>query len=503
MHKSKASTYLKKMSIKKPRLLLISTNSERGGQYLSFGVLFIASYIRKYLGDEIDVKIADQNCEDVIQSVKRFNPDLVGISFTSINYSNAKKTAKMVKKLDNSKIVIVGGPHVSGLPEITMEYPYFDIGFISEAEKPFLRFLKKYLASREISVEDYKDIPGIVLKDKDKIYINTGSEFVEDLDEIPFINTDLINMKHYLKRSQLLRGLRPMRSFALFSSRGCPYRCFFCASKVISHNRCRYHSAEYVFNQMEKLYSDYKVKAFYFHDDLFMANKKRTEAICRLLIKGNLHNKIIWGCQTRVEIVLNSEDIIGLMKEAGCSQFEFGFESGNDRILRMLKGGSSTVANNQKAIDKVYRYGIKIYGNFMIGNYSETEEEIGDTISFIKKNIEKINFFGVYNAYPLPATPWWDTLVREKQINPRAFDFDGMIGTEDNPKSFSNIIEDERMTKFSAEVNSLGYKKIPLINKMRWFIFTVARRPRYVFYRIFSYFRLLRISKTDSIGCHV
>lgn len=491
------------MSIKKPRLLLISTNSERGGQYLSFGVLFIASYIKRHLRDEIDVKIADQNCEDVIQAVNRFNPDLVGISFTSINYSNAKKLARIIKKADSSKIVIVGGPHVSGLPDITMEYPYFDIGFISESEKPFLRFLKRYLTSRESDMENYKDIPGIVLRDRDKIYINTDTEFIENLDDVPFINTDLINMKHYLKKSQLLRGLRPMRSFALFSSRGCPYRCFFCAGRVISHNRCRYHSAEYVFNQMKKLYEDYKVRAFYFHDDLFMTNKKRTEDICRLLIKSNLHNKVVWGCQTRVEIVSNSKDIIGLMKEAGCSQFEFGFESGNDRVLKMLKGESASVANNQKAIELVYRCGIKIYGNFMIGNYSETEEEIRDTINFIKKNIEKINYFGVYNAYPLPATPWWDMLVREKQINPWTFDFDNMIGTEDKPKSFSNIIGDERMTKFSAEINSLGYKKIPLINKIRWFIFTVTRRPSYVFHRIFSYFRLLQISKNKSIICHV
>lgn len=477
------------------RLLLISTNSERGGQYLSFGPLFIALYIKKYLGDEVDIKIADQNCENIIRVFKRFNPDLIGISFTSVNFSNAKNIAKEIKGISNNKVIIVGGPHVSSLPELTIMYPHFDVGFIGEAERTFLTFLKRYLLIKKIDTKNYRDIPGIILKEDNKIYSNPAMDYIENLDEIPFINEDIIDMEYYLKKSQLIRGLKPMRSFALFSSRGCPYKCFFCASKIISHNRCRYHSAEYVVNQMKRLYEEYKVEAIYFHDDLFIADKKRTEDICNLLIRGNLNNKISWGCQARAELILNSEGIIDLMKRAGCAQFEFGFESGNDRILKMLKGRSASVSNNQAVIDMVYSHGIKIYGNFMIGNYSETEEEIRDTIGFIKRNSKKINYFGVYNAYPLPSTEWWDILVRENRIDPSAFDFNSIVSPEDKPRSFSHLITDEKMAKFLADINSLGYKNIPVINKIRWFLFTIFKRPAYVFRRLCSYLHLLYMSK--------
>lgn len=171
--------------------------------------------------------------------------------------------------------------------------------------------------------------------------------------------------------------------------------------------------------------------------------RKEQKKICNYLIESGLNKKIKWACQVRTEVVLNSEDILDLMKKAGCVQFEFGLESGNIRVLKLLKGKSASVADNQKALEIVHKHGIKIYGNFMFGNFSETKEEIQDTINFILKNIDMFNFYYVYAANPLPGTAWW----KKGSFDLDIFDYDWLGDNDKNPKSFTNTPSDMELKK--------------------------------------------------------
>jgi len=472
-------------SSKKLKVLFISLNKGYRGYYIPFGVFILEAYISKQLKN-VEIKISDYNCDNWIDVFLEFKPDIVGISLSTLTLDIARQAAEQIKKINPKTLIIVGGPHVSALPEHTLNYPFFDVGFLGEAEKPLTEFLKKYSIFKKIIFQKYKVIPGIILKTKKGIFINKKLDYIQNLDEIPYINYAKANLGHYLAKNQAIRAVRPMRTFTMMTSRGCPYNCFFCASGVISRRNVRYNSAKYVIKYIELLYDKYKVKGIYFHDDLFIANKERTKEICEYLIKSGLNKKIKWACQVRTEVVLNSKDILSLIKEAGCVQFEFGFESGNNRILKLLKGCSANVTDNQKAIDLTFKHDIKIYGNFMFGNYSETTKEMQDTIDFIEKNIDKLNFYYVYAANPLPGTDWW----KKASFDPDSFDYERLGDNDKNPKSFTRTLSDSELKKYLNKINFLAYQKMPISAKMGWFFNEIFKRPRYVLYRLYTFLEM-------------
>lgn len=478
-------------SSKKLKFLLISLNRGYRGHYLPFGVFVLEAYISKQLKNDVEIIISDYNCDDWLKVFNQFKPDIVGISLSTMILNEAKDVARQIKSINPKTLIIVGGSHVSALPEQTLKYPFFDVGFLGESERPLTKFLKYYLKDKKINSPRFKNIPGIVLKTENNIFINKKYDYIQNLDEIPFINYEKANLNHYLKKSQTIRAVKSMRIFTMMTSRGCPYNCFFCASSVVSQRNIRFHSAKYVINQIKFLYKKYKIEGIYFHDDLFIADKERTKKICKYLIKSGLNKKIKWACQVRTEVVLNCEDILDLIKKAGCVQFEFGFESGNDRILKLLKGNSAKVEDNQKAIDLTNKHGIKIYGNFMFGNYSETVSDIQDTINFIKKNINKLNFYYVFAANPLPGTAWW----KKGQFNLDIFEFDRLGDNDKNPKSFTTTLSDEELKYYLNKINILAYKKMPLNAKIGWFFNEIFKRPGYVIYRIYSFLEMAKPSQ--------
>ncbi len=471
---------------KKIKVLLISLNKGYRGHYIPFGVFILEAYISKQLKKNVEIKISDYNCENWLDIFNRFCPEIVGISLSTLILNDAKKIAKQIKTINPNTLVIVGGPHVSAVPEHTLRYPFFDIGFLGEAERPLTKFLKYYLRYKKVDYQRFRNIPGIILKTKKGIFINKKSDYIQNLDEIPPINYGKANLNHYLEKSQTIRAVKSMRTFTMMTSRGCPYNCFFCASSVVSKRNVRFNSAEYVINNIKSLYKKYQIEGIYFHDDLFIANKERTKKICNYLIKSGLNKKIKWACQVRTEVVLNCEDILDLIKKAGCVQFEFGFESGNDRMLKLLKGNSASVENNQKALDLTNRHGIKVYGNFMFGNYSETTGDMQDTIDFIKKNIDKLNFYYVYAANPLPGTTWW----KKGSFNPENFEYERLGDNDKNPKSFSDTLSDQELKKYLNTINILAYKKMPLSVKAGWFFNEILKRPGYIAYRILTFLEM-------------
>ncbi len=481
-------------SSKKLKILLVSLNKGYRGYYIPFGVFILEAYISKQLKKKVEIKISDYNCDNCFDVYLEFKPEIVGISLSTLTLNIAKKIARQIKEINPKTLIIVGGPHVSAIPEHTMKFPFFDVGFLGESEKPLTKFLKDYLKYKKIDYPKFKNISGIILKTKKGIFINKKLDYVQNLDEIPFINYEKLNLNHYLEKNQTIRAVKSMRTFTMMTSRGCPYNCFFCASSVVSQRNVRFHSAEYIINHIKLLYKKYQIEGIYFHDDLFIADKERTIKICNYLIKSGLNKKIKWACQVRTEIVLSCEDILDLINKAGCVQFEFGFESGNDRILKLLKGNSASVIDNQKALDLTNQHGIKIYGNFMFGNYSETKRDMKDTIDFIEKNIDKLNFYYVFAANPLPGTAWW----KKGLFDPGTFEYERLGDNDKNPKSFTTTLSDEELKKYLNKINILAYKRMPFNVKIGWFFNEIFKRPGYIVYRIKTYLDMAKNTRNFS-----
>jgi len=197
----------------------------------------------------------------------------------------------------------------------------------------------------------------------------------------------------------------------VLSSRGCPYNCTFC------HNSwkgmpCRYNAPERVIAEIKSLLADYGVRAIFFIEDSFFSNRPRLKKICELIRQEKLD--FIWGGNARVNEI--DPDSLRLAREAGCRQITFGFESGSDRILKVLNKRAS-VEQNRRAVRICKEAGLYVNGTFMIGNPTETKADIELTEQFIMQN--PIDSVGICVLTPYPGTQVWDWCRSEGLIPDR------------------------------------------------------------------------------------
>lgn len=368
------------------------------------GVLQIAAILEKA---GYEVKVIDPLYAPISYSfIKKFEPDIVGISFMSLNYKSAKNVVLKLRKTVPQAILIGGGVHPTVKPEDTLKEIDLDYIVIGEGEVTMLNLLEYIKDPKRNGITNIK---GIGYKNKKgKININETAEFVENLDKLPFPARNLINMGNYLVHPGYIRSYIMNRVGTIYSSRGCPGRCTFCCSYVTYKGKYRQRNVDDVISEVKLLIKKYDINGLYFNDETFIYNKDWVAEFCRKINKFNLS----WGLATRVSLV--DYDLLKLMKESGCKQIDYGVESGSDRILKLLKKGT-----NRKIIENTFkitrRAGIRTFGTVMVGNPTETEEDIDLTISLLKKI--KPDFILSSFFVPLPGTECYNDAVSSKKIN--------------------------------------------------------------------------------------
>jgi radical SAM superfamily enzyme YgiQ (UPF0313 family) len=155
------------------------------------------------------------------------------------------------------------------------------------------------------------------------------------------------------------------------------------------------------------------VEMISFFDDLFVANFRRLEEICGLLDKRNLLGKVEFTCSCRADVV--RPELVKVLKRMGVVSVGMGLESGDDDVLRFLKGGNSSVAKNREAIELLKDGGIAANASFVIGSPSETHDQVMRTYDFIKES--RLDLFDVYILTPLPGTPVWDMALAKGLVD--------------------------------------------------------------------------------------
>lgn len=351
------------------------------------GLGYLASSLREKFGkNSFEFRIISNK---VSEEIKKFKPDLVGITAVSQNYNLAKKYAKIAKKYGLP--VIIGGVHITTLPSTLT--PDMDIAVISEGEKTIGELFDLYTQNNLLNKKALKKIKGIAFRNRGKITLTGPRPMIQPLDQIPMPARDLMAISN---------------PTYMFSSRGCPYRCHFCASCRF-WKTTRFFSAPYVVREIKYLHQKYQITHIDFWDDLFIANRKRLKQIFILLKKENLLGKLSFGCSLRSNLV--DEDLVRQLKEMNFTRVSMGLESASPRILEYLKGTSISVQNHQKAITLFQKYKIPPGASFIIGSPQETKEEILQTLNFIKKN--PLRGFDVYVLTPLPGTPIWEYALKK------------------------------------------------------------------------------------------
>ncbi len=341
----------------------------------------------------IDAPALHLGINKILEQIMIDSPEYVGITATTCSIISAGELAMSIKQYNSRIVIILGGVHLSALPEITMQrFKGFDIGVIGEGEKTIVRLLRAHAEKM-----DLRKIEGIIFREENNLVVASPPALIDELDTLPMPAWDLLpDFSHYAPN---LSSFHRFPVAHLVTSRGCVGNCIFCCSKTVSGKKVRSHSPAYIIDSIKHLQHYYNIREIVFNDPDFVFSKERMFQFCKMIRDEKL--KVSWVCMVRADSI--DKDILLEMKKAGCWQICIGIESGSQRMLNILNKGIQ-LETIKEAINLVSRIGFNIMGYFMIGIPSETEDTIKETMVFIKKtkldNI-KVNFFTPYPGSPI------------------------------------------------------------------------------------------------------
>lgn len=363
--------------------------------------LGLASIAAVLEGENYQVEILDANAlqlseTEVIEGIG--DADTIGITAMTPFINSAIKLAQEIKKEKPGSTIIVGGAHVTVLPEETLRnVPEIDIIVRGEGEETVAELYS--VLKRGGSLQNVR---GITYRDNGKIRSTPMRPSIADLDSLPFPAYHLLPLHRYKPHPPHGRKLPFM---AVLTSRGCPYNCTFC-SKPIFGRMLRSQSPQRIASQIEYLGRKFKIGEIAFYDDIFTLDKKQIARLAKEFKKHNL--SIPWTCETRVDLV--TPELLETMKESGCYMIAYGIESGNQDILNNLRK-KTTIEQVRKAIKMTHDANIQSIGYFMLGSPGETPATIRQTIDFAK-NLP-LDFAQFSITIPFPGTDLYNLYLKQ------------------------------------------------------------------------------------------
>lgn len=386
------------------RVLLVNAINpfvEAQNRYPALGLGYLVAMLRREYGESVDVQLIEWGVEEAIED---FKPHLFCVSSVSQNFQLAKKYASTAAEAGIP--VVVGGYHITEIPENLTSS--MDVGVIGEGEYTLLELVEILRSHQSLPPSAMASVDGIIYWDKGERVQTKAREVVgkstRSLDELPRPDRDMMRVRPHSN---------------MLTSRGCPYTCSFCASTRFWPN-IRYFSPEAMIEEIKHLRDTYGVKYITFHDDLFIANVKRLEALHELVMKEGLPRQgFRFSCASSATRI--TDDMARMLKEMNFVSVSMGLESGNQEVLTRLKGKAFKVDINQNAVETLHRHGIHPHGSFIIGEPQETLAQMQETYDFIKAN--PLSLVNIYVLTPLPGTPVWHS-AKERGLVSDDMDWD-------------------------------------------------------------------------------
>jgi len=325
-------------------------------------------YNTKINGDYLTYGLSDK---DMIRRIKGFNPDIVGVtSMFSAQINDSLHCCKLVKSVDRTLPVVLGGIHPSLVPTTICRKDFVDYIVMGEGEYRFLNLLK-CLENNQRPTFD-----GVAYNDN--VFHKTTR--IEDLNALPLPARELVDMEKYISIGVPFSPFpKRERVEQIATSRGCPGNCNFCCSVKYWGRSLRVRSVDNVMKEIDELVNKYRIQEIQFSDDNLTASKKRMIELCKQMLLYDLS----WCTPNGIMVKTIDEELIELMAKSGCYQLTFALESANKRILKDIIHKNVPPPNVIKNLVKVcHDNGISVHGTFIVGFIGETKKEIRATLEY-------------------------------------------------------------------------------------------------------------------------
>ncbi len=370
-------------------------------------LLILTGYLQKcgHVLDFIDGPVCDMTKEQILARIKEFRPQLFIFHTTTPSIYNDLDFASEVKKQLPECLTVATGAHASALPLATFQLAgakysaALDAIAIGECEFSLAELAKGDTAADKI--------PGLATYRDNQLLFSPRT--AGDIDELAFPAWEFINPNDYRDAGKRFPFL------TLINGRGCIGKCIFCRDKKsLSVDRLRLRKPELVTSEiLHDLELFPEIQEIMFETDSFTANPDYTTRLCRQILDCGLEKRIVWSCNTRVDMAL---ELLPLMKKAGCRMLMTGFEFGSQQSLDAVKKGI-TLEQSYRFAKAAVKAGLIIHGCFMIGAPGETEESAQQTIDFAKSlPCDTVQFSGLC---PYPGTELYQWAEENGYLVPR------------------------------------------------------------------------------------
>jgi anaerobic magnesium-protoporphyrin IX monomethyl ester cyclase len=262
------------------------------------------------------------------------------------------------------------------VPQETMDkFPIFDFGAIGEAEIMFGELVDWFNGKK-----DLHNIDAITFRENNELIINSKKNLPMDLDDLPFPSWHLFPKA---------------KGYHIITARGCPYQCVFCMSPY-GRDLTRERSPQNSIKEMEMTINAYNPEYYKFNDETFGLNRKRSLDILDLIISKGLH-KVPKIASMRGNLV--DPELLSKMKEAGFDYIDYGVETGDPEILKIIKKGV-TLEQTRRAVHMTKEAGIRVGTNFILGHPHDTMTTMNRTLDYAASLNPDVIAIGIMVPYP-------------------------------------------------------------------------------------------------------
>ena len=373
--------------MRKTLLTYIKPHVQEDPLSMILGIGYLGAMLER---EKIPVELHDERIgtdADMKAAIER--NDVIGFSALTPNIRRAIAWAKYAK--EKGKITIMGGPHASVDQGVFLDTGHFDYVLKGEAEYTLPQLLRGIDGNDEAAI---MEIPGVAsMRDRELWVDNPAPPLIKKLDELAAPARHLLPMESYFQNN-------PEHLIYIFTTRGCPFKCIFC-QKELTGRGFRVRSTEAIVDELEHIIKAYDPGVILFVDEILTLRKKRIHEMCDEILRRGL--KFEWVANTRADCV--DYPLLKHMHRAGCRRIYYGWESGSQRMLDVLKKDlTPEVIINAARMTRRAGIWAKVY--LIVGSPGETKEDVAETEKVLRLAGPDLIRISVFN--PLIGTESWD-----------------------------------------------------------------------------------------------